>query len=249
MAVVTIARQEGAWGEEVGAKLAARLSARLLDRELLELASAHSGVPIEVLDAMDERGRSLWRHPTDLWRTVPVPLPDAEHLGHAEAETRYPPTGPVDTHALDVLPTAYWAAEHYQQLIAETIRMLAAEAGEEHVVIVGRGGQCALGRAAGTVHALLVAPFDIRADRVRESTGEERRSVTIRLRRGDRDREAFHSQAGDVNWMDPTLYDYVISTERISTDLAADLLSAAAHAAQPYRPDAALAPAAGHAGH
>ncbi len=269
MAVVTIARQEGAWGAEVAAKLAVRLSAQLVDQQLLELAAAHSGVPVEVLAAMDERGRSLWRHPSDLWRTVPVPLtslsrttpgaihaaqaghlPDVEHAEHhGESETRYPPTGPVATHALDVRPTAYWATEHYQQLIGETIRTVADQAGRGHVVIVGRGGQCALGPAAGTVHALIVAPFDLRVARVCRATGADSRSAAARVRRYDRDRKAFHRQMGGVSWLDPTLYDYVINTERVSADLAADLLSAAAHAAPPYQPDAALMSAADPAAH
>ncbi len=245
MAVVTIARQEGAWGEEVAAKVADRLSAQLVDQQLLDLAAAHSGIPVAVLASMDERGRSLWRHPSDLWRTVPVPLPDAEHAEHhGRPETRYPPTGPVATHALDVRPTAYWAAEHYQQLIGETIRTVADETSQGHVVIVGRGGQCALGPAAGTVHALLVAPFDLRVDRVCRTTGADQRSAAARVKRSDRDRKAFHRQAGGVSWLDATLYDYIISTERVSADLAADLLSAAAHAAPPYQPNAALMAAA-----
>ena len=250
MAIVTIARQEGAWGEEVAAKLAVRLSAQLLDQRILDLAGTHSGVPVEVLAAMDERGRSLWRHPSDLWRTVPVPLPDAEHAEHhGPPETRYPPTGPVATHALDVRPTAYWAAEHYQQLLGETIRTVADKGSQGHVVIVGRGGQCALGPAAGTVHALLVAPFDLRVDRVCRTASADPRNAAAQVRRSDRDREAFHRQAGDVNWLDATLYDYVINTERVSVDLAADLLSAAAHAAPPYQPDAALMAAAAPAAH
>ena len=250
MAVVTIARQEGAWGAEVAAKLAERLSARLVDQKLLDLAAAHSGIPVAILAAMDERGRSLWRHPSDLWRTVPVPLPDAAHVEHhGPPETRYPPTGPVATHALDVRPTAYWAAEHYQQLIGETIRTVAAETGHDHLVIVGRGGQCALGPAAGTVHALIVAPFDLRVDRVCQATGADSRSAAAQVKRSDRDRKAFHRQAGDVSWLDATLYDYVINTERVSADLAADLLSAAAHAAPPYRPADALTDAAAPAAH
>ena len=250
MAVVTIARQEGAWGEEVAAKLAVRLSAQLVDQQLLDLAAAHSGIPVAVLAAMDERGRSLWRHPSDLWRTVPVPLPDAEHVEHHGApETRYPPTGPVATHALDVRPTAYWAAEHYQQLIGETIRTVADKASQGHVVIVGRGGQCALGPAAGVIHALLVAPFDLRVDRMCQATGADPRGAAAQVRCSDRDRKAFHRQVGDVNWLDATLYDYVINTERVSADLAADLLSAAAHAAPPYQPDTALMEVAAPAAH
>ena len=248
MAILTIARQEGAWGEDVATKVAARLSAEIIDGELLNLAAAHSGVPVEILCSMDERGRSLWRYPADVWKTVPVPVGHSEHLDHSDPD-RYPPTGPVHTHSRDILSTAFWATEHYQQLVSLTIRKVAAEQHRGHVVIVGRGGQCVLGNAVGTVHALLVAPSALRIERIRRATKINRRSAAAQVKRTDQDRTAFHRQLGGVDWLSPELYDYVISTERVSTDLAADLLSTAVNAAPTYQPAPNLEHEPARAGH
>src|SRR5881628_3098326 len=93
MPSVTIARQLGSGGEGLAAIVAERLAARLLDHDLLVRAGERAGVPLSILEELDERGRGMISHPSDLFHLVPLPpinpeLPDV-------TGDRYPPTGPV----------------------------------------------------------------------------------------------------------------------------------------------------------
>src|SRR5438874_12110596 len=119
MPAVTIARQLGAGGEEIAARVAQRLGARVLDHDLLVRASERSGIPIENLEDLDERGRSMWRRPIDLVRLVPLPPIDPEQPD--VTGDRYPPTGPVLARGEGLVSPAYWAAEAYASLLARTM--------------------------------------------------------------------------------------------------------------------------------
>ena len=81
MPVITLARQLGSGGEAIAGRVAQELGARLLDGELLALASARSGIPVSTLAEMDERGRSITRQPLDVVRLVPLPPIDPEAPG------------------------------------------------------------------------------------------------------------------------------------------------------------------------
>ena len=56
--VVTLARQFGSGGHEVGEKLAARLGIPLYDREILLHAAQQSGISAEMFCDADEKPRS-----------------------------------------------------------------------------------------------------------------------------------------------------------------------------------------------
>ncbi|MHB8993851.1 MAG: cytidylate kinase-like family protein [Armatimonadota bacterium] len=102
-------------------------------------------------------------------------------------------------------------------------RVMKSIAKEGRAVIVGRGGGCVLHDA---VRVRLVAPFDIRAQRmamVRDITEKEAEQIVLA---SDHDKKRFlrHFFGCDVN--DPMLYDLVINTGTLSLDHAADLIVA-----------------------
>src|SRR5689334_9937037 len=151
MPVVTIARQHGSGGEEIAALVAQQLGARLFDHDLLVRASERSGIPMEYLEALDERGRSMLRRPGDLVHLVPLPpinpeLPDV-------TGDRYPPTGPVLARGDGLLSPAYWATEAYASLLARTMQAIAAEG---DAVIIGRCGNEALAAVPGVLKVLVL---------------------------------------------------------------------------------------------
>ena len=56
--VITIGREYGSGGHEVGRRLAERMGVRLYDKELLELAAKNSGLAEELFDKQDEKPTS-----------------------------------------------------------------------------------------------------------------------------------------------------------------------------------------------
>jgi cytidylate kinase len=225
MGAVTIARQLGSGGEEIAAIVARTLGARLLDQDLLVLASEGSGIPLHYLQSLDERSRGMLRRPIDLVRLVPLPpinpdLPDV--IGD-----RYPPTGPIVARGEGLVSPAYWASEAYAALLARTMRA-EAEAGE--VVVVGRAGNEALSDLPGTLHVLITSSELSRVERLMRAEGLDAFDALERVRASDAERRRYVRQFYGADWLDPGRYDLVVDTDKLSHAAAADVICAAARA-------------------
>jgi cytidylate kinase len=234
MPVFTVARQLGSGGEVIAARAAQALGCRVLDGELLALASARSGIPVGTLAALDERGRSMLRRPLDMaWL---VPLPPIDPAAPDVLGDRYPPTGPVQARGAGLLSPAYWAREAYATLIARTMR---AEAAGGNVVFVGRSGNEALRGVPGVLHVLVVGSLQRRVERIAAGEGLTGYHALDRVRASDRDRRDAVKQLWHADWLDPRRYDLCLDTDDLSVEAAADLVVQAARA----REGAASAPA------
>jgi cytidylate kinase len=226
MPVITVASQLGSGGEQIASQAARQTGARLLDGEILQRASERTGIPVRHFEKLDERGRSMLRHPGDLLRLVPLPpinpeLPDV--FGD-----RYPPTGPVRARGEGLQSPIYWAAEAYAAAVSATIQ---AAAQEGDVVVVGRGGNEALAGTPGGLRVLVVASEPQRVRRVMADEGVDAFDALDRVRESDRRRRAYVRQFYGADWLDPTRYDLVVRTDSLADDAAAAVIVAAAQAA------------------
>lgn len=61
--IITIGREYGSGGHEIGEKLAKRLGIGFYDKNLIELAAKHSGLDETVLHSNDEKAPSLFASP------------------------------------------------------------------------------------------------------------------------------------------------------------------------------------------
>ena len=86
--VITIARQFGSRGREIGQKLAEELGYKYYDRDLISLAAEKSGMSRDILDAADEKaatsilytlalGSSVYAHGVE---NINVPLNDKLYI-------------------------------------------------------------------------------------------------------------------------------------------------------------------------
>ena len=101
---------------------------------------------------------------------------------------------------------------------------------QDNVVIMGRGGQVLL---RGIIHVLRVrvmAPFDMRVKRVmKKMAGQMGETVDVRttaemVRRSDQEKFGRMRYLYDVDWGDPSLYDLVLSTEKLTIDAAVEVV-------------------------
>jgi cytidylate kinase len=115
----------------------------------------------------------------------------------------------------------------YIRTISGVIEAL-AEGG--NVVLVGRGSPIILRDRPGSLHVLTMAPLETRVRRIalREqiAEGEARR----RVQESDRGRAAFHRKFFKVEADDPSPFDLLICTERLSYEAGADVVVTAARA-------------------
>jgi len=96
--------------------------------------------------------------------------------------------------------------------------------GKGNVIIVGRGGQVLLKDLPGVLHVKIMAPFEVRVQRIMKQRGENEKQAVGSLRRSDRDSAGFIRAYFDVDWEDQDLYDLVINTRKLSVEAGARII-------------------------
>jgi cytidylate kinase len=97
-------------------------------------------------------------------------------------------------------------------------------ASQGRVVILGRAGQVILHDTPHTFHIRLIAPLQVRAQRVASRESISLECALARIQASDRNRRNYLKRFYQANWNDPELYDLVINTAHIPVAAAAALI-------------------------
>jgi cytidylate kinase len=196
--LITVSRQYGAGGSEVGRRVADALGWRLVDNELLERVAARAGISPEDMAGIEERT------PSFIERLARV-------LATSTPELFPPPTGTVPE-----------LSEATLVRITEAVVEEAAHDGR--AVLVGRAAPAVLARERDALHVKLVAsrPFRIRV--TAERLGLDPKEAERVMLQMDAQRERYHREHYARDWADPVGYHIVINTERLGYDGAAALV-------------------------
>ena len=191
--VITIGRQYGSGGREIGARLAKDLGLGFYDKNILRLNSDESGIKESFYHMADEKaGNKL------LYRIVKSLAPE---LGT-------PSLGP------DLI-----AADNLFRFQSEVIRKLAAE---EDCVIIGRCADYVLDGFDGLVKVYLDADMDYRVERIKELGYYEPKDVKKNIKRIDRERRDYHRYYTGRDWENVENYDLMLNTARLGTEGAVE---------------------------
>lgn len=182
MAVITISRQMGSLGFEIGNLVADCLGYRIVWRELINQAALRAGAPDVALAVIDELG------------------------------------------LLGLTPSAKNSEAYLRAVNAVVLEL----AGKGNVVLIGRAGQRILADFPGTIHVRLIAPLDLRIQRVAQEQNISSEAACAQIEASDQHRRLYLKRHYHVDWEDPSLYDLVINTGRISSQAASDLICLAA---------------------
>lgn len=109
-------------------------------------------------------------------------------------------------------------ARAYRQAIQQVMDELAAEG---NVVITGRAGQVILGEYPHVLHVRVIAPLDVRIERICERHQVDQAGAKAQIEASDRFRTRYLRRFYKVRWDDPLLYDLTINTGKLSVDTAA----------------------------
>lgn len=197
--IVTISRQIGSHGEDLGRAVASALEIPYFDHEIIARAARIANVSEQTM-AQAEKVPSL------LTRMI-------------EALGRYPAGFELAEAASGVPPAPPLSSDAYRSFIEQVIHGLARGNG---AVILGHGGQVVLRDHPEAVHVLVCAAFD---QRVRAVAAEEDLSpeeARKRVRGNDQERAGYFQRYYGVNWTDGGLYDLAINTGRLRLGTAVD---------------------------
>jgi len=200
---LTVARECGSGGGKIAGHLAGKLGWKLLDKDLLAEISNRAQVSLGQANDLDER--------IDPWvRRITRPLWGKTGDGTAAFV-------PVDLFDADQ------EASVVRQIIEE-----AYSTGD--CVIVGRGSQCILQARDDVFHAFVYAPWRERLQRAQKLVAPGT-DVNAFLQDTDNQRLQYVRHHYGQNWLDPHLYDLMISSHNC-LEMTAQLILQAMDAVQ-----------------
>ena len=195
--VVTIGRQYGSGGREIGKKLAEKTGAEFYDKELITLAAKKHGMSEKVFESVDEK-------PTN-------------SLLYSLAVGAYGMDGGSPYWGETVLPIN----DKVYQIQAGLIEEL-AEKGS--CVIVGRCADFILRDRKDTVSVFLTADEAFREDRAVNLYGCDPKKVSDIIRKTDKKRSNYYEYRTNQRWGEASHYDLCINVSKFGIDNCVELI-------------------------
>lgn len=209
MAVITISRQHGSWGDEIAARVCEMLGYRFFDKRLMaEVASEMALAPSEVVDFSED----TYKVEGFLERLLGRGGPRVVARVGTWQET---PSGARTKELLELDET------DAVSLVKGTI-----EAAYRHgnLVIVGRGGQVVLKDKPDVLHVRLEAPLEVRVQCLQEREKLDRGMAQELVATRDKATTAYLRRFYDVDGANPLLYHMTLNTGKLTVDTAAHLI-------------------------
>jgi cytidylate kinase len=125
-----------------------------------------------------------------------------------------------DLGLLGLRPSAQ-ARQAYHQAVKAVMEEL-AEGGK--VVIVGRAGQVILRQHPGVLHVKVIAPAELRAERIAAQQTISLEAARAQISASDQARRNYLRRYYHARWDDPQLYDIIVNTARLQPAAAACLV-------------------------
>ena len=207
MAVVTISRQYGSYGDEIAHRLCVILGYRYFDKKLICSLAAELGLVGEDIVDFTEDGQ--------IFQTF---LDQLVGRTRRTGQVRVWQQNPNGTRMIkEQVIDSDCAMRLVQAAILEAYK-------DDGVVIVGRGGQAILKDKLDVLHVRIEAPWDQRIQYVEEHEKVNRVVAQELLIKKDNAAADYLRHFYKIEWDDPTLYHLVINTGKCGVESAAQLI-------------------------
>lgn len=192
--IVTISRQFGSGGRQIGKLLAEKLGVPFYDKELISMAAQESGLDEEVLEEVDER-------PSSLLYALSI------GMYSSPAQLQYNETLPMNDRVF---------------FIQSNIIRRAAKQGS--CVVIGRCADFVLQNNPDAVHVFVQADLPFRVRRAVEQYGLPAEKAESMVLRTDRQRASYHNFYADKKWGKLENYHLVLNSGFVGIENAAELI-------------------------
>ena len=193
--IITIGRQYGSGGAEVGKKLGKKLGIDVYDKEILRMTSNESGIRESYFHLADEKaGKKL------LYKIIQTMVPEN--------------TNPS-------LGSDLVSADNLFRFQSSVIRKLAQE---QSCVFIGRCADHILEGTENLVRIFIYADMDARVERIREKGYYAEDEIVKNIKRMDKERREYHSYFTGKDWEALENYDLIINSAKLGTDGCVDCI-------------------------
>ena len=194
--VITISRQFGTGGHEIGAELARRLGVKLLDKQILNEVASRMKTVEDAVEKIEARN-PLWRDDfTNFYRSY---MASAQYNGQELEKT---------THEL-------FDAQ------ADVIRQIASE---ESCIIIGRCGFDIFANHPNALKIFIHSSVDCRKRRIAEKYDISEQDAAAMIVDNDYSRELYTKKYTGRDWKDATNYDISLDVRKFGVNGAVDFL-------------------------
>ncbi len=194
--VITISRQFGTGGHEIGAELARRLGVKLLDKQILNEVASRMNAVENAVEKIEARN-PLWRDDfTNFYRTY---MAKAEYNGQEQDQTSH---------------TLFRAQ-------ADAIRRIAAE---ESCVIIGRCGFDIFANHPNALKIFIHSSLDCRKRRIAVKYDISEQDAAAMIVDNDYSRELYTKTFTGRDWKDATNYDISLDVRKFGVNGAVAFL-------------------------
>jgi cytidylate kinase len=189
MPVITVSRLTGSGGATIGQRLAERLGASYLDKQIIREAAQRLGISEAAAAEYNERAEAfIERLARVLWVSEPAFAPIS------------PPAAPVPFESL---------TDAFVEVTRQLVRQAAATG---NAVIFGHGAQFILAQQPGVLHVRFIAPWPARVERVMRREGLSRAEAERRVRAEDQRRANYIRQYYQADWQAPDSFHLLLNT-------------------------------------
>lgn len=193
MPVITISRQTGSGGAEIGRQIADQLGASYLSTQIIREVAHRMGMSEVSAARYDERAEDfIERLVRVLWLTNIAYVPASD------------PNGPTPFESIT------------QNFVTVTKEIVLETARTGNAVIFGHGSQFILAQQPDVLHVRFVAPFPKRVERVMQRAGISQHEAERRVREEDQRRANHIRQFYHADWHAPDPFHILLNTALLS---------------------------------
>ena len=193
--IITIGREYGSAGRQIGYKVAEDLGIKLYDREMLERAAKESGICEELFETHDEKPTNSFLYSLVM---------DSYSFG-------YPSSSYTDMPINHKIFLAQF----------DTIRKIASEG---PCILVGRCADYALEEFDNVLSVFIHADMDARIRRIARIYDLTDAKAKDRIIKTDKKRSSYYNYYTSKKWGDARSYDLCLNTSQISVEDSIELI-------------------------
>jgi cytidylate kinase len=197
--LLTLSREYGAGGSELGVLLGERLGWPVLGAELARRIAERLRCTAADVEAVAEHAPTFLERLAAMFTVVPSDAPILPE----------PLAGPDPDRLVDATRAVLREAVHSLPLI-----------------VIGHGANCLFHGRPDLLRVRVTAPFEVRLRRVAARTGAAPEAAVADVRKRDNDRRHYLERYYRAGVNDPNLYDIQINTGTVSLEGAAELVLA-----------------------
>lgn len=196
--VITIGRQYGSAGHDIGEMIAKELGYKFYDKELVEIAAKKSNISQEAVKEIDEKATSS--------------------LLYSLASGNYSLRG--------ISGPLYYEMPLNDKLFIAQSEVIKEVAAKDNCVIVGRCADYVLEDAENIdlLSVFIYASQEFRMKRVREAFDLTEKQARDRVNKTDKQRRIYYSYYSNRDWGAMSNYDMCLNTGKIGIKEAADII-------------------------